>query len=110
MSGGGNPIRRVLDAVTDTVRDVVVEPVMDTAGSLLSPVTDALKPDIPQQESKEEAKPEGFEEISKSAELVEERKKKDGSDSNLVGAQRAALGARRRQSLYSTSQSRSLLG
>lgn len=119
MSGGGNPITRVVDFVTDTVRDVVVEPVTDVAGTLLSPVTDALKPEVPEQvttapvkAAEQQKESEGFQEIPKTVETAELAKKrvKDEGDRSLLDSQRAALGARRRQSLFSTSQSRSLLG
>lgn len=51
----------------------------------------------------------GFQEIPGEAVARKDTSKKSSSNS-LLDSQRAALGARRRQSLFSTSQSRSLLG
>jgi hypothetical protein len=110
---GGNPIKRVINFVADTVRDVAVEPLVDTAGTLLSPVTDAIKPESPQPsvpagDINKEEKSEEFQEMPKTAELAE-RKKDEGNRASL-DAQRAGLEAKRRKSLFSTSRSKSLLG
>jgi hypothetical protein len=64
---------------------------------------------IAAQSEENKLKESGFQEIPKTAELAKKRVKDEGSKA-LLDAQRAALGARRRQLLFSTSQSRSLLG
>lgn len=97
--------------------DMDAAPVTEQEASRIADIDKELGT-IAATERTTQLKSEGFYEIPKSnspadpvkAEVVSNNTSNKKSSSSTLDAQRAALGARRRQSLFNTSQSRSLLG